>query len=320
MIKDKLIAKPFIKWVGGKGKLLSSIDTFLPYNLEKIDNLTYIEPFIGGGAMLFYMLQKYPNIKTAVINDMNKDLVMAYNVVKEHAGALIHELKQIQTEYLKLNEELRKLFYLDKRKLFNTKQLSDIDNTAYFIFLNKTCFNGLYRVNSKGAFNVPFGKYANPTICDEYTIYSDSELLQKVEITCGDFEVTEKYARDLSLFYFDPPYRPLSSTSSFNSYTKEAFGDEEQVRLRDFCIRMSKKKHLLMLSNSDCAGKNADDVFFDELYIDFFIDRVLASRSINANPQGRGKLTELLIRNYAKTKQCRDVVELKKELLLDIVH
>ena len=171
----------------------------------------------------------------------------------------------------------------------------------YLIFLNKTCFNGLYRVNSKGEFNVPFGKYKNPTICDAKTIYADSELLQKVEIRCGDFEETEQYISENTFIYFDPPYRPLDATSSFNSYAKEAFNDEEQIRLKRYFDRLSEKRCLMMLSNSDCKGRNPEDTFFDDLYKDYIIERVYASRSVNANPEKRGKLTELLIRNYTHT-------------------
>ena len=298
----KQIAKPFIKWVGGKGKLIPTLTTLLPSNLEKLEALTYIEPFIGGGAMLFFMLQNYPNIERAIINDLNPNLIKAYNTIKESPESLINALNTIQKEYLNITEEeKRKEFYLNARKHFNNGNLSNVESTMYLIFLNKTCFNGLYRVNSKGEFNVPFGKYKNPTICDAKTIYADSELLQKVEIRCGDFEETEQYISENTFIYFDPPYRPLDATSSFNSYAKEAFNDEEQVRLKRYFDRLSEKRCLMMLSNSDCKGRNPEDTFFDDLYKDYIIERVYASRSVNANPEKRGKLTELLIRNYTHT-------------------
>lgn len=300
ILSDKRQGKPFIKWVGGKSQLLPSIEKALPVNFSEISDLTYIEPFVGGGAMLFFMLQNFPNIQRAVINDINSDLVCVYRTVRDNVIPLISELKKIQTSYLLLDENQRKEFYLEKRALFNTKQLSDIDNTAIFIFLNKTCFNGLYRVNSKGLFNVPFGKYANPTICDEKTLCIDSELLQKVEIVNGDFEITGKYITEHTFFYFDPPYRPLNATSSFNSYAKEAFNDREQIRLKIYCDRVSRKDCLLMLSNSDCSGYNQKDRFFDELYQEYNLERVWASRSVNSNPDKRGKLTELLIKNFDK--------------------
>ncbi len=293
------IAKPFIKWVGGKGKLIPTLTTRLPSNLGKLEALTYIEPFIGGGAMLFFMLQNYPNIERAIINDLNPNLIKAYNTIKESPESLINALNTIQKEYLNITEEeKRKEFYLSARKHFNNGNLSNVEGTMYLIFLNKTCFNGLYRVNSKGEFNVPFGKYKNPTICDAKTIYADSELLQKVEIRCGDFEETEQYISENTFIYFDPPYRPLDATSSFNSYAKEAFNDEEQIRLKRYFDRLSEKRCLMMLSNSDCKGRNPEDTFFDDLYKDYIIERVYASRSVNANPEKRGKLTELLIRNY----------------------
>jgi DNA adenine methylase len=184
------------------------------------------------------------------------------------------------------------------RDEFNTKQLNPIDNTTLFFFLNRTCFNGLYRVNKAGLFNVPFGRYETPTICDPNTIYADSELLQNVEILTGDYQQTLAYANDNTLFYFDPPYRPLNNTSSFNDYAKEAFNDFAQRRLKEFCDRVEASGYKFMLSNSDCS-----DMFFDDLYAQYIIERVWASRSVNANPQKRGKLTEILVHNYQATKQ-----------------
>lgn len=300
-------AKPFIKWVGGKGQLIPTLETLLPHNLSVMEEFTYIEPFIGGGAMLFFMLQKFSNIKKAVINDVNPNLIKAYSVIKSSPECLIQALRAIQKEYLGIEkEEKRKEFYLEVRKRFNEGNLSDIDTTMYFIFLNRTCFNGLFRVNSKGEFNVPFGKYKNPTICDAGTIYADSQLLQKVEIISGDFEQTEQYVSENTFIYFDPPYRPLDATSSFNSYAKEAFNDDEQIRLKKYFDRLASKHCLIMLSNSDCKGRNPDDTFFDDLYKEYIIERVYASRSINANPDKRGKLTELLIRNYADTQSSQE--------------
>ncbi|MEG2573811.1 MAG: DNA adenine methylase, partial [Bacteroides sp.] len=283
------IAKPFIKWVGGKGQLISTFETLLPCNFSKIKDVTYIEPFVGGGAMFFYMLQRFPNIKKAIINDVNPNLVKAYSVVRDTPEALIQALSEIQKEYLSISEEdKRKEFYLCVRKRFNEECLSDVENTMLFIFLNRTCFNGLYRVNSKGKFNVPSGKYKNPLLCDVNTIYADSKLLQKVEIMNGDFEQIEQYVTDNTFVYFDPPYRPLDATSSFNSYAKESFNDSEQIRLKKFFDKLTSKQCLMMLSNSDCRGRNSEDVFFDELYKDYIIERVYASRSVNANPEKRG--------------------------------
>lgn len=236
--KKKLsMAKPFIKWVGGKSQLINQLDTQLPADFEKLQDVTYIEPFVGGGAMLFYMLQRYSNIQHAVINDINTDLTTCYRTVRDNQELLIASLKDIENAYRALNtEEERKDFFMAVREQYNKKNLDAVENTTLFFFLNRTCFNGLYRVNKKGLFNVPFGKYANPTICDPETIRSDSKLLQRVEILTGDFEETFEYANGNTLFYFDPPYRPLSDTSSFNDYTKESFNDDEQIRTLEICI------------------------------------------------------------------------------------
>lgn len=297
------MAKPFIKWVGGKSQLIDQLDAFLPSDFKLLKEVTYIEPFIGGGAMLFYMLQCYPNIKHAVINDINSDLTTCYKVVRDSPELLIESLKELEKEYLSLTTETkRKDFFLSIRRKYNEKELDAIENTTLFFFLNKTCFNGLYRVNKKGLFNVPFGKYTNPTICNAETIRKDSELLQRVEILTGDFETTFTYANGHTLFYFDPPYRPLSETSSFNDYTKEAFNDDAQIRLKHFCDKINEAGFYFMLSNSDCKSKNENDNFFDALYKAYQIERVWASRSINSNPEKRGKLTEILVRNYQYTK------------------
>lgn len=292
-------AKPFLKWAGGKSQLLPVIDSFLPVSFRRERNVTYIEPFVGGGAMLFFMLQKYPNIKRAIINDINPHLINTYLTIRNQPYALIERLEELQTHFRSLlNHEAQKDFYLHVRHRFNTENLSDIDEAAFMIFLNRTCFNGLYRENSKGGFNVPFGRYANPTICDTDLIIADSTLLQKVEILNGDFSATGNYVDGYTFVYFDPPYRPLDETSSFNSYVKESFDDKEQVRLKNFYANLSAQGCHEILSNSDGKGRNEENLFFDNLYQDFIIERVLAKRSINANPSKRGALTELLIRNY----------------------
>ena len=260
-------AKPFIKWVGGKGQLIEQLDAQLPADFETWEDVTYIEPFVGGGAMLFYMLQQYPNIRHAVINDVNPDLTTCYRTVRDMPEGLITSLMDIQDAYNALStEEARKDFFLAVRDRYNEKNLAPLENTTKFFFLNRTCFNGLYRVNKKGLFNVPFGKYTNPQICDPATIRKDSELLQRVEIMTGDFEATFGHAQGNTLFYFDPPYRPLSDTSSFNDYAKEAFNDDAQIRLKEYCDHIDDAGFQFMLSNSDCKGKNEEDNFFDVLY------------------------------------------------------
>ena len=294
--------KPFLKWAGGKGQLLSQLYEHLPADLHK-QAFTYIEPFVGGGAMLFYMLRKFPNINHAVINDINPHLVTAYRVIKDLPNELIHRLSALENDYDSLSDEEEKRdFFINVRTIFNDSPLDDVDRAKYLIFLNRTCFNGLYRVNAKGKFNVPFGRYINPMICNADTIKADSELLNLVDVTIlnGDFERTiDEMGDGLNFIYFDPPYRPLNATSRFNSYAKEDFNDDEQIRLRDFCVRINERPNVRwMLSNADCSAKNPEDTFFEDIYADFHIHRVFASRAINANPNKRGKLTELLIKNY----------------------
>lgn len=290
-------AKPFVKWAGGKTQLIGDIEHTLPSDFLQKTEVTYVEPFVGGGAVLFWILQQFPNITKAVINDINPHLIATYKAIKEQHQELIALLKKIQSEYISLGEKDRKIYYLDKREMYNSSPLSKIETAALFIFLNRTCFNGLYRVNSKGKFNVPHGKYVNPKICDEDTIKADSLILQKVEILCGDFAETAIYASPNTLFYFDPPYKPLSKTSSFNSYAKEEFDDNEQIRLCNFCHKISESKTNFILSNSDVKGKDENNNFFDEIYNRYNIQRVMASRMVNANPEKRGKLTELMISN-----------------------
>lgn len=296
-------AKPFIKWVGGKGQLLEQLEALLPADFDNWNDATYIEPFVGGGAMLFYMLQKHPNIKRAVINDINSDLITCYRTVRDNVEELIPALQKIQTQYHALQDmDAKREMFMNVRSRYNEKKLNPIENTTLFFFLNRTCFNGLYRVNRKGLFNVPCGKYMQPQICDEVTLRADSELLKRVEILEGDFARTLDFAQGQTLFYFDPPYRPLSDTSSFNDYTKDAFNDDSQVRLKEYCDTVSRQGYKFMLSNSDCKGKREEDKFFDILYGAYSIDRVMASRNVNANGSKRGKITEILVHNYENTK------------------
>lgn len=294
------IAKPFLKWAGGKTQLINDIQKSLPKGLGN-SKFTYIEPFIGSGAILFWLLNNFPKLEKAVINDINEDLINTYKSIASNPRELISNLEILQNEFHNLegNEENKKIYYYQKRELYNTRKTEQSGQAALFIFINRTCFNGLYRVNSKNLYNVPMGGYKKPTICDKDNILAVSNALQKVEILCGDFEKTLNSANENSLFYFDPPYKPLSETSSFNSYAKDDFNDNEQIRLKDFCSKLDILSHNWILSNSDVKGKDNNDNFFDDLYSDFNIQRVEARRSINANPEKRGKLTELLITNQA---------------------
>ena len=296
------IAKPFLKWAGGKTQLITEIEKNLPYSV--IDKkFTYIEPFVGSGAVLFWMLNKFATLEKAIVNDINEDLINTYKTIQSIPKELISILEILQGEYhsLENSTEDKKAYYYQKRELFNNRKQSQTEHSALFIFLNRTCFNGLYRVNKKNEFNVPIGSYKKPTIYDKLNILIVSEALQKVELLCGDFEQTINYTSSNTLFYFDPPYKPLNETSCFNSYAKDEFNDNEQIRLKNFCYRLDNLGHNWILSNSDVKGKNSEDNFFDNLYAEFIIKRVDAKRSINVNPEKRGFLKELLIINQPNT-------------------
>jgi DNA adenine methylase len=298
------IAKPFLKWAGGKTQLINDIEKALPKDISR-DKFTYIEPFVGSGAVLFWVLNNFPNLQKAVINDINEDLIKTYRTIASKPKELISILQTLQNEFhgLEGQDEAKKEYYYSKRELYNKRKEEQSGQAALFIFLNRTCFNGLYRVNRKNEYNVPMGSYKRPTICDKENILAVSQALQKVEILCGDYEKTLNHADKNTLFYFDPPYKPLSETSSFNSYAKDEFTDAEQIRLRDFCHKLDALNHTWILSNSDVKGKDKNDNFFDDLYSDFNIQRVDARRSINANPEKRGALKELLITNQSTSQE-----------------
>ena len=293
-------AKPFLKWAGGKGQLLSQLSEHLPERISK-EPFTYIEPFVGGGAMLFYMLQHFGNIKKAVINDVNEDLILTYRIIKDDVEALIANLDRLEKDYLAITDQNgRSQIFYEVRERYNQRIGNSVERASQLVFLNKTCFNGLYRVNRRGQFNVPFGKYANPTICNAKLLRADSQLLQsaQVEICQGEYSQIIKHIDGLTFIYLDPPYRPLDATSSFTAYAKGDFNDDDQRALAAFCQQLSERGCLWMESNADCSAKNPEDRFFEELYANYRIERVYASRFINANPEKRGKLTELLIKNY----------------------
>lgn len=293
------MARPFLKWAGGKTQLINQIADTLPHELST-DEFTYVEPFVGSGAVFFWFLANFPTLKKAVINDLNEDLVNTYKTIKLRPNELIAVLKNFEDEFnaLENKPEERKAYFYSKRTLYNARTESNAVQAGLFIFLNRTCFNGLYRVNSNNEFNVPMGSYKRPTICDHENILSVSKALQNVEILCGDYEQTLKYTGQNTFFYFDPPYKPVSVTSSFNSYAKTAFDDEEQTRLARFCAKLDKRGYKWMLSNSDVKTSPSDNSFFDDLYADYTIRRVKARRNINAKADKRGQLNELLITNY----------------------
>ena len=290
-------AKPFLKWAGGKSQLIDEIGRRFPFKTN--DKSTYVEPFVGGGAILFWVLNKFPKIEKAVINDLNSDLVCTYQIIKSSVERLIKRLAAWEKNYHKYIDDPdgRRTCYNKMRDRFNRRSSKPLTQAALMIFLNKTGFNGLYRVNRNNGFNVPIGNYRTPLICNRKNLRATSKALQKVKILNGDFEKTVIHVGKNAFFYFDPPYKPLSSTSNFNTYAKGGFDDREQERLKDFCDLLNERGCKWALSNSDVAAADPANTFFDDLYSQYRISRVWAKRSINSNPARRGKLTELLITN-----------------------
>ena len=294
----KITAHPFIKWAGGKGQLLDEIREKYPQNVEK-----YCEPFVGGGAVLFDVLQRF-NPKEVLINDINKELINLYSQIKTNLNSLLQNLSSLQTDYLSKNDEEKKALFYSKRERFNSLILkngeeSNAEKAALLIFLNKTCFNGLYRVNAKGLFNVPFNHAKNPLLCDMENLTECSKLLQNVEMRIGDYSACADFIGDKTFVYIDPPYRPLTETSAFTSYSENGFSDKQQIELGNFITEIASRGALVIASNSDPKNTNINDTFFDDLYSDFDIERVWASRMINSNAKKRGTISELLISNIA---------------------
>lgn len=296
---DKKV-KPFLKWAGGKGQLLSEIEKYYPFKDEGINK--YAEPFVGGGAVLFDILSRY-DLKEVYISDINAELINTYCIIRDNVDEIIHILTVLQREFVSMKTEDRKTYYLKKRKNFNdlkinVKKRINIEKAALMIFLNKTCFNGLYRVNKKGMFNVPMGSYKNPLICDEANLKAVSEKLQNITIVCGDYRESADFIDDGTFVYFDPPYRPITDTASFTAYTENLFNDEEQIELAKFVDDMHRKGAKIVISNSDPKNYNTEDDFFDNIYSSYKIKRVEAKRMINCNSSARGKIKELIISNF----------------------
>lgn len=298
----KYVAKPFLKWAGGKGQLLDTFDKMFPQELIEGKIKTYIEPFVGGGAVLFHILQNY-KIEKAQINDINKELINCYRCIKADVEEVIKPLSILEKEYL--SSENRNKYFYNVRERYNQIHLNghyDYEKCADFIFLNHTCFNGLYRVNKEGKFNVPHGKYKKPLICDKENLRLCSQLLQKVEINFGSYEQVLEKADANTFLYFDPPYRPLLENNSFVSYDKAGFDDIGQIKLSQNYRNLNKQNCLLMLSNSDPKNINEKDNFFDDLYKSFNIERVYAKRMINCQANKRGNITEIVVMNYKRRK------------------
>ena len=299
--------KPFLKWAGGKTQLLETIENHLPSEIKESKEIDkYFEPFVGGGAVFFYLSTNY-KIKEAYLSDINKELILTYNVIKNYPKKLSHRLKYYYDYYISKSDEERKEYYYKIRNEFN-KELIDFDyekgsynhirRASKFIFLNKTCFNGLYRVNSKGEFNVPAGRYKNPLINDKENILNVSKALKNVTIVNANYLDSEDLIDENSLVYLDPPYRPLTNASSFEGYSKSDFNDDSQIELSKFYKRISNKGAKALLSNSDPKNVDPNDNFFDDLYSDFNIYRVSAKRYINSKGDKRGEIDEILVSNF----------------------
>lgn len=300
------LVKPFVKWAGGKGSLIPQLKNFYPFELKDETIIKYVEPFVGGGAVLINILQKY-NVKEVYAFDINIDLINCYNVIKNNVEALIKELSIKEKEFLELEDDNRQTYFYNVRKKYNSYKITEnelnVKRAGEFIFLNRTCFNGLYRVNKNGEFNVPCGKYKNPTICDSNNLRNLSSLIRNVVFQYGDYKKSEKYIDNNTFVYFDPPYRPLSVTSGFTSYTKEDFNDENQKELAKFFRKLDEKDAKLMLSNSNPKNTNKNDNFFEDIYKGFNINEISAKRMINSNSKGRGEISELLITNYKEMNE-----------------
>jgi len=287
--------KPFIKWAGGKSQLIGEIRKKYPQEINR-----YCEPFVGGGAVLLDILVN-KNPSSILINDINKELINTYVQIQQNVENVIKILQKYQEKYWNSSDQERKNIYLSFRTKYNQLIIDggdQVERASIFIFLNKTCFNGLYRVNKKGLFNVPIGSYKKPPICDSANLRTINKLMQKVEIICGDYSQCFDYINKNTFVYIDPPYRPLNRTASFTAYNENIFDDNKQITLGNFVHKISAKGAKIVISNSDPKNTNSGDNFFDNIYDPFIIKRVLAKRMINCNGNSRGNINELIISNY----------------------
>ncbi len=247
--KSRGAVKPFLKWAGGKGQLLHEIERYYPFDGQTVTK--YAEPFVGGGAVLFDILDRF-DLEAVYISDINTQLICTYQVIRDEVNELVDILSGYQSDYLPMDAENRRLYYMDKRDQFNRLivRCDDeyrVEQAALMIFLNRTCFNGLYRVNRHGLFNVPIGSYKKPLICDEANLRAVSDKLKGVQIVCGDYKASSDFIDSHTFVYFDPPYRPITQTSSFTAYTEDAFGDAQQKELAEFVDEMGKKGARIMI-------------------------------------------------------------------------
>lgn len=300
-------ARPFLKWAGGKGQLLAQLAACFPAELARGELRRYAEPFLGGGALFLTVAQHYP-IEAAWLSDANPELALVYRVVQRDVEALIDQLAGLERRYLAGDDDARRAAFYAVRDAYNQDRGAIaracyapqwVTRAAQMIFLNKTCFNGLYRLNRRGEFNVPFGRYRRPVICAAENLRRVAALLQRAEIACAPFTACAGWVDAGTFVYFDPPYRPLSATARFTAYAAHKFDDEDQIELARFFAHLHDTTGAkLMLSNSDPANVNPADDFFARHYGRFHLRRVWANRMINVQPDKRGKISELVITNY----------------------
>lgn len=298
-MNNVVIAKPFLKWAGGKHKLAPVIEELLLKKTDMTQIKTYIEPFIGGGAFFFYLCEKY-QFSDKVIMDINQELINLYTSIQQDVYGLLARLDVLQLEYNSLEtiEDKSAHFYNIRVKYNETiynENVNLLEQGSYFIYLNKIGFNGLYRVNKKGFYNVPFGQRKEAVLYNMENMVAVSEVLKDTTIMCGDYKLSKQFANKNSLFYFDPPYRPLSNSSSFNSYAKSEFNDDTQIELAKFCHEIIKEEAHFILSNSDPKNVSSEDEFFDELYSNYTIERLSVRRMIGAKSSSRTNVSEILV-------------------------
>jgi len=289
-------ALPFVKWVGGKKQLLHRIRDYYPF--QEYPNINkYVEPFVGGGAVLFDILNTF-HLKEVYVSDINSDLILAYKTIRDTPWDLLELLSLYQHEYSVCPLDKKEDYYIEQRIKYNALKSLTIEKAALFIFLNKTCFNGLYRVNKYGEFNVARGTYRSPVICDKENILAVSYKLQNVGFVAADYHVCQFFVDENTFVYLDPPYRSLSAVKNTIRYGVSEFDDKAQIKLADFFLDLDATGAKLLMSNSNPKNSNRYDDFFERLYDNFIIHYVDAKRSINSDTYGRGTVSELLISNY----------------------
>jgi DNA adenine methylase len=305
-IKPVPFARPVLKWAGGKTQLLRHLSQRFPPEIYRGEITRYVEPFVGAGALFLYVTQKFPLVSPFIF-DLNEEIILLYRVIKKSPNKLIHELDLLESEYSSGSNKEKELLFYHVRTLFNQQkpeinfQKYDpqwVKRAAFSIFLNRTCYNGLFRMNRKGEFNVPFGKYEDPQILNKNNLKEVASLLKETNISSGDFTSCKKFVDSKTFVYFDPPYRPLNTTSSFTTYSRDGFSDRDQNRLAVLFKELDERGAKIMLSNSDPRNKDPGDSFFEELYSDYTIERIPARRIINCNGSNRGEINELIITNY----------------------